>query len=99
MPNMKTTTPMVIFTGRLGHSLGHSESRGGAILLAVSYSDGNAPAGPMRAAGGEVRFRARRNWIKFVGRAPPCPARDETSLPMQYPAAFPGKIEPLAKLQ
>jgi hypothetical protein len=29
MPNMKTTTPMVIFAGRLGHS----GSRGGAILL------------------------------------------------------------------
>jgi hypothetical protein len=36
MPNMKTTTPMVIFAVRLGHS----GSRGGAILLGAELVTG-----------------------------------------------------------
>jgi hypothetical protein len=36
MPNMKTTTPMVIFAGRPGHS----RSRGGAILLGAELVTG-----------------------------------------------------------
>ena len=37
MPNMKTTTPMVIFAGRPGHS----GSRGGAILLGAGFVTGS----------------------------------------------------------
>jgi hypothetical protein len=78
---MKTTTPMAIFTGRLGHS----GSRDGAILLGAPYIRTAMPpwAPRIRQAAklGPGRGAAAQRWPESATRSP-YPARDETSNPM-----------------